>query len=513
MRCQSSAAEEDRRDLHARCNQASDSWPQTAMPSWEWCIANQSLKTDSVRARFHKHESSIPRSPPEMRRSQCFKRAKPASWAARAPPLVALPMPSSDLSRNQPWESVKCMVLSWLWLSLCLDRNSQAAKLCVNQLHFVASLILPKTNPSCKSMVLPRFRTSLNAESTKAASAAFMSAMHLMISLRAWKWRRDCKVWRGASKIQKPMIHLYQHNLTEAACSAAWAASLLPPESLVSSTSLSSFTFGAGVFFCISAKRVISWNPAEISGCKTVRSPKPPCFLFLSSKTPLSMYVQQRNVQKWPIKDQQQTPHTTVFSGPSHWIGGQASASIRSSKRRATVCRTAGCAAMSNGSLPPEFWWWIPFLKAWYTEVEASQEAVNVATWLRLWAGCLALAEWCVPNRWPVAACKRSKQCRAWANVQPLLPHHATRIVVGHWSYNYQSPNLHRLYHAEYWEEKLSGLLHWLLGQGLQILVAGAQRRIAGDGLVVSHSQPSGQLSLDTPLQFSLVHLQRDHTS
>ena len=58
--------------------------------------------------------------------------------------------------------------------------------------------------------------------------------------------------------------------------------------------------------------------------------------------------------------------------------------------------------------------------------------------WLSLWAGCLALAEWCAPNRWPVTACKRSKQCRAWANVQPLLLHHATRIVVWHWSYNYQ---------------------------------------------------------------------------
>ena len=66
------------------------------------------------------------------------------------------------------------------------------------------------------------------------------------------------------------------------------------------------------------------------------------------------------------------------------------------------------------------------------------------------------------------------------------------------------SPNPHRLCHAE-WEEKLRGLLHWLLGQGLQILVAGAQRRIAGDGLVVSHSQPSSQVSSDTPLQFSNV--------
>ena len=69
------------------------------------------------------------------------------------------------------------------------------------------------------------------------------------------------------------MIHSYPQNLTEAACSAAWAASLLPPESFVSSTSLSSFTFGAGVFFCISAKRIISWKPAGISGCKTVHIP------------------------------------------------------------------------------------------------------------------------------------------------------------------------------------------------------------------------------------------------
>ena len=152
------------------------------------------------------------------------------------------------------------------------------------------------------------------------------------------------------------------------------------------------------------------------------------CFLF-ASITHLSMYVQQRNLQKWmfrlgcpskvkegietivPIKDQQQTSTPPFFWTFAGW-------------------------AASN-SLPPEFWW-IPFSKAWYTEVEASREAVNVATWLRLWAGCLALAEWSVPNRWPVTSCKRSMQYTAWANVQPLLLHHATRIVMWHWSSNYQ---------------------------------------------------------------------------
>ena len=212
-----------------------------------------------------------------MHRSQCFKRAKPASWAAEAPPFVALPMPSSDLSRNQLWESVKCMVLSLLWLSLCLDRNSQAAKLCVNQLHFVASLILPKTNPSCKSMAC-----------CPASEPPWMLSpqrQHLPSCLQCIWWYHSepgngaevpkiAKIAKfegggGASKIQKPMIHLYQHNLTEAAWSA-WAVSLLP-ESVVSSSSPSTFTFGAGVFFCISAKRV-SWKPG-ISGCKTVHIP------------------------------------------------------------------------------------------------------------------------------------------------------------------------------------------------------------------------------------------------
>ena len=82
----------------------------------------------------------------------------------------------SDLSRNQ-----LCEVYGFVMA------------LALTLLHCVASLILPNTNPSCKSMVLPRFRTSLNAESTKAASAAFISAMHLMKSLRAWKWRRGAR--------------------------------------------------------------------------------------------------------------------------------------------------------------------------------------------------------------------------------------------------------------------------------------------------------------------------------
>lgn len=80
------------------------------------------------------------------------------------------------------------------------------------------------------------------------------------------------------------------------------------------------------------------------------------------------------------------------------------------------------------------------------------------------------------------------------------------RIVVRHWSYNYQYDQIPTDCDMLSTRRK-SGLLHWLLGQGLQILVTGAQRRITGDGLV-SHSQPSGQLSLDTPFQFSLVHLQ-----
>lgn len=121
-----------------------------------------------------------------------------------------------ELHEHHHWSLCRCLLLTLaeirhgslrsVWFShgsgshYVWTEILKQAKLGVNQLQFVASLILPNTNPSCKSMVLPRFRTSLNAESTKAASAAFMSAMHLMMSLRAWKFRRgakdcyDCKV-------------------------------------------------------------------------------------------------------------------------------------------------------------------------------------------------------------------------------------------------------------------------------------------------------------------------------
>ena len=220
------------------------------------------------------------------------------------------------------------------------------------------------------------------------------------------------------------------------------------------------------------------------------------------------MYVRQRNVQKWmfrlgcpskvkegietivPIKDQQQTPTPPFF-----WtfaLNCRPSISLPI-KQAPSKCRTAGWAA-SKGSMPPEFWW-IPFSKAWYTEVEAS-----------LGAGRLALAGWCVPNRWPVTSCKKSKQYTAWANVQPLLLHHATRIVMWHWSSNYQ-------YHQiptdcampSTGRKNLVASCIGCLANACKSWSLVSQWRIAGDGLVVSHSQPSSQLSSDTPLQFSNV--------
>lgn len=70
-------------------------------------------------------------------------------------------------------------------------------------------------HPRRKSMVLPRFKTSLKAESTKAASAAFMSAMHLMMSLRAWKIE-DADMFRNIQIMYRNIIYRYSftHNVS-----------------------------------------------------------------------------------------------------------------------------------------------------------------------------------------------------------------------------------------------------------------------------------------------------------
>ena len=64
------------------------------------------------------------------------------------------------------------------------------------------------------------------------------------------------------------------------------------------------------------------------------------------SDSGVQLKSRKRSKLSCPSKMSNKPPHHR-FSGPSHWIAGQASA------RWATVCWTAGWAA-SNGSLPPE---------------------------------------------------------------------------------------------------------------------------------------------------------------
>ena len=142
---------------------------------------------------------------------------------------------------------VKCMVLSWLWLSLC--STVWQVWFCPIQTQVANQWCCPASEPPW--MLSPQRQHPLPSS----LQCIWWNHSEPGNGEEVPEIAKIAKFQGGASKIQnkhqKPLVSTESNK----SCLAAWKRGKFHL---------------AGVFFCISAKRVISWKPG-ISGCKTVR--------------------------------------------------------------------------------------------------------------------------------------------------------------------------------------------------------------------------------------------------